>query len=86
LSARNSGDSAVDVLWMSVLACLGGTFIEVVLLGGYHLFDPVAGAIIENHSSYCLWSLLIVFVAGLGISLQLTLAMQLRRSESKESR
>ena len=83
MSARNSADTAVDVLWMSVLAGLGGTFVEGVLLGGFYLFDPVARTIIEKYGSYCLWSLLIVFATGFGISLQLTLGMQLRRGEWK---
>jgi hypothetical protein len=68
---------------MSVLAGLGGVVIEVVLLGGFYLFDFAARTIVEKYSFYCLGSALITFVAGFGISLQFALTTQFRRGKWK---
>lgn len=53
-----------DALWMSVLAGLGGVFIEVILLGCFYLFDPVMKMILENHGPTIVISFLLIFAPG----------------------
>jgi hypothetical protein len=81
--AKNSTASISDALWGSVLAGLGGVFVEAILIGGFYLFDPVAKISIVNNASYVLWSLLIMFIAGFGVSIQFMLRIQFRRGSWK---
>lgn len=81
--AGNSTASISDALWGSVLSGLGGVLVEAILIGGFYLFDPVANISIVNNASYILWSLPIMFVAGLGISLQFMLRIQFWRGKWK---
>jgi hypothetical protein len=83
LSIKPSDETASDAVWMSVLAGLGAVAIEVILVGGFYLFDPIAKMIIESHSWYFLISLPVLFVAGFGFSLQLELRMQFWRGKWK---
>jgi len=78
--AKNSTASISDALWGSVLA---GVFVEAILIGGFSLFDPVAKVTIVNNASYVLWSVLIMFIAGFGVSLQFTLRIQFWRGKWK---
>jgi hypothetical protein len=81
--AKNSTASISDALWGSVLAGLAGVFVEAILIGGFSLFDPVAKVTIVNNASYVLWSVLIMFIAGFGVSLQFTLRIQFWRGKWK---
>jgi hypothetical protein len=83
LASKNSTETVSDALWMSLLAGLGGVFIVLLLLGGFYLFDPIGKLIIDGHSSYVLASVAVIFVAGCGVSLQLTLKMQFWRGKRK---
>jgi len=81
LTNKDSSETVSDALWMSILAGLGGVFIAVLLLGSFYLFDPVSRRIIDQHSVYFLGSVAVIFVVSFGISILLTLRMQLWRGK-----
>ena len=83
MTGKNSSETVSDALWMSILAGLAGVFIVGLLFGGFYLFDPVAKLTIEQHISYFLASVPVIFVAGFGISLQFVLKNQFRRGKWK---
>ena len=83
MSIKPSSETTSDAIWMSVLAGLGAVVIEVILVGGFYFFDPVAKTIIETHGGYFVVSLAVLFVAGFGLSLQLALKMQFWRGKWK---
>ncbi len=79
--ARNSEESISGALWTIVLSGLGAVFVEAVLVGGFYLFEPLTRTVIEDHGLYLLIGIPVIFVAGFGVSLALTLESQLRRGK-----
>jgi Kef-type K+ transport system membrane component KefB len=70
-------------LWMSVFAGLGAVVVETILVGSLYLFEPVAKAFIEKHSTPILLCFPLIFVAGFGLSLQFSMEMQFWRGKWK---
>lgn len=68
---------------MGLCAGLGAMIVEVILAGSLYLFEPIAKAFIEAHSSLILISFPLVFVAAFALSLQFEMEMQFLRGKWK---
>jgi hypothetical protein len=79
VTGKRGSDSLSEVFGMSVLAGLSGVFVEAIIIGSLYLFDPVIRMAFVGWTQPLLWVTGAISLAGFGISLWFTLAVQIRR-------
>jgi hypothetical protein len=75
---RNKGypNTVSDALRMALWSGFGGVLLEGIIIGLFFLFDPLAKYYVVKYQTALLISVPIIFVAGFGISLVLSLKIQ----------